>query len=206
MAWIAKSNAEQRSGRAGRCRNGYCFRLYSIRDYKNMLDTQIPEMKRAAIHVNKFYYLINFIILFKNKFILKDVCLHAKMFAPENISVKKFLEMALEPPPPLAIDHSMKFLEQIGALYSDKDKSQQFNYYNENNNSNYITSSTNSMNFHSGLKQYTEPELTELGRVLAHLPLEPQCARLLLFGLALKCFNPIVTLVASLSNRDPCIL
>lgn len=49
-----------------------------------------------------------------------------------------------------------------------------------------------------------EPELTELGRVLAHLPLEPQFARLLLFGVALKCLNPIVTLVASLSHRDPC--
>lgn len=56
-----------------------------------------------------------------------------------------------------------------------------------------------------GIRQPSEPELTELGRVLAHLPLEPQCARLLLFGLALKCFNPVVTLVASLSHRDPCM-
>lgn len=51
MAWIAKSNAEQRSGRAGRCRHGYCFRLYSELDYKQMLDAQVPEMQRAAIHV-----------------------------------------------------------------------------------------------------------------------------------------------------------
>lgn len=49
-----------------------------------------------------------------------------------------------------------------------------------------------------------EPELTELGQVLAHLPLEPQLARLLLFGVALKCLNPIVTLVAAISHRDPC--
>lgn len=53
IAWIARSNAEQRAGRAGRCRNGYCFRLYSKRDYEEkMLETQIPEMRRAAIHVN----------------------------------------------------------------------------------------------------------------------------------------------------------
>lgn len=54
MAWIAKSNAEQRAGRAGRCRNGYCFRLYSRREYESMLDTQVPEMRRAAIHAS-FY-------------------------------------------------------------------------------------------------------------------------------------------------------
>lgn len=51
VAWIAKSNAEQRAGRAGRCRNGYCFRLYSKRNYDNMFETQIPEMRRSAIHV-----------------------------------------------------------------------------------------------------------------------------------------------------------
>ncbi|GMT30520.1 hypothetical protein PFISCL1PPCAC_21817, partial [Pristionchus fissidentatus] len=45
-----------------------------------------------------------------------------------------------------------------------------------------------------------EPELTQLGRLVAHLPLDPQLARLLLFGYALRCFNPIVNLVAILSE------
>lgn len=36
------------------------------------------------------------------------------MFAPENMPVKKFLEMAPEPPLALAVDHSMEFLEVIG--------------------------------------------------------------------------------------------
>lgn len=49
-----------------------------------------------------------------------------------------------------------------------------------------------------------DPDLTELGRVMASLPVDPQQSRLLLFGLALKCFNPIVTLVAALSHREPC--
>jgi hypothetical protein len=47
-------------------------------------------------------------------------------------------------------------------------------------------------------------ELTDLGKHIAQLPLDPQLARLLLFGIALKCLNPIVTLVAALSHRDPC--
>uniref|UniRef100_A0A914XGH0 Helicase-associated domain-containing protein n=1 Tax=Plectus sambesii TaxID=2011161 RepID=A0A914XGH0_9BILA len=49
-------------------------------------------------------------------------------------------------------------------------------------------------------------ELTDLGRIVAQLPVDPQLARLLLFGVTLKCFNPIVTLVAALSHRDPFIL
>ncbi|EPB73128.1 helicase protein, partial [Ancylostoma ceylanicum] len=42
---------------------------------------------------------------------LKDVCLHAKMFAPENMTVKQFLQMAPEPPVADAVDKSMDFLE-----------------------------------------------------------------------------------------------
>lgn len=54
---IAKSNAEQRSGRAGRCRNGFCFRLYSEEEYNRMSQTQVAEMKRAAIHdVRRFLF------------------------------------------------------------------------------------------------------------------------------------------------------
>lgn len=51
---------------------------------------------------------------------------------------------------------------------------------------------------------YQEPELTDLGRIMTLLPVDPQQARLLLFGLALKCFHPIVSLVAALSHREPC--
>uniref|UniRef100_A0A0M3IGK9 HA2 domain-containing protein n=1 Tax=Ascaris lumbricoides TaxID=6252 RepID=A0A0M3IGK9_ASCLU len=206
MAWIAKSNAEQRAGRAGRCRAGYCFRLYSVDDYDRMNPTQasfhllhlffcshccftqvvssqggnfqVAEMKRAAIH---------------------DVCLHAKMFAPENMSVKKFLSLAPEPPSPQAVEWSLEFLEasysyfryryetrrhiymhvfqQLGALYGDRSATAayegRFSVYG---------------------RERREPDLTELGRHIAQLPLEPQLARLLLFGIALRCFNPVVTL------------
>ncbi|CAD5211479.1 unnamed protein product [Bursaphelenchus xylophilus] len=163
VSWIARSNAEQRAGRAGRCRNGYCFRLYSLRDYDQMSATQMAEMKRVAIH---------------------DVCLHAKMFAPDNMPVRRFLELAPEPPVPGAIDKSLEFLEQLGALFTS-DRLAAFKYNQQ---------------------KQKEPELTELGRLVAHLPLDPQLARLLLFGLALKCLHPVLGLVAALSHRDPFIL
>uniref|UniRef100_A0A7I4XVZ3 ATP-dependent RNA helicase DHX36 n=1 Tax=Haemonchus contortus TaxID=6289 RepID=A0A7I4XVZ3_HAECO len=165
ITWIAKSNAEQRAGRAGRCREGFCFRLYSIEDYEVMLETQMAEMQRTAIH---------------------DVCLHAKMFAPENMTVKQFLQMAPEPPLADAVDKSMAFLEQLGALYSE--------------------ASISDVDVTAAPAPYVEPQLTDLGRLVAQLPLDPQLARLLLFGVVLRCLSPVVTLVAALSHRDPFIL
>lgn len=93
--------------------------------------------------------------------------------------------------------------KKLGALYTDKEKLHQTNERRFNNHCNYINNNT--QNSIPAPLEFYEAEMTELGKVLAHLPLDPQLARLLLFGLALKCFNPVVTLVASLSHRDPCI-
>lgn len=165
--WIAQSNAEQRSGRAGRCRHGYCFRLYSQDEYDEMNKTQVAEMKRAAIH---------------------DVVLHAKMFATGE-SVKTFLNKAPEPPDAEAIESSFSFLQQIGALFSFSGASP-------------FAAEVGPPSYYQNDKK--EPDLTELGTIIAHLPLDPQLARMLLYSIAFKCFNPVVTLVAALSHRDPC--
>ncbi|VDK79294.1 unnamed protein product [Litomosoides sigmodontis] len=171
MTWIAKSNAEQRAGRAGRCRNGYCFRLFTAEDYARMNPTQLPEMKRSAIH---------------------EVCLHAKMFAPRKYSVRQFLLNAPEPPAAMAIDRSFEFLEQIGAVFKSRLEPSQMSHLTDNS---YLSNSRNG-----------EPELTDLGRHIVQLPLCPQLARFLLFGICLKCLSPVLTLVATLSHRDPFVL
>ncbi|KAM3721050.1 3'-5' RNA helicase [Dirofilaria immitis] len=173
MTWIAKSNAEQRAGRAGRCRNGYCFRLFTTEDYARMNPTQLPEMKRSAIH---------------------EVCLHAKMFAPRKYSVRQFLLNAPEPPAAMAIDRSFEFLEQIGAVFKSRQESSQMSPLADNSY------------FINARDRNGEPDLTDLGRHIVQLPLCPQLARFLLFGICLKCFNPVLTLVATLSHRDPFIL
>lgn len=79
LSWIAKSNAEQRCGRAGRCCNGFCFRLYSSQDFDKMLDTQIPEIQRLSIYV-KFLRLNKFKIFYKKFkfriFVCMQRCFH----------------------------------------------------------------------------------------------------------------------------------
>ncbi|CAP24871.1 Protein CBG04082 [Caenorhabditis briggsae] len=166
---IARSNAEQRSGRAGRVRNGYCIRLYSEAKFNSMPETQMAEMKRAAIY---------------------DVTLHAKIFAPNCMKISEFLALAPEPPEEKSIIQSMAFLEQLGAFYRPNNDSGQ----NEDENENEETT------------EEVDPELTDLGRLMARLPLDPQLSRMLLFGLSLKCLAPIVNLVALLASREPYVL
>ncbi|KAK2912420.1 ATP-dependent DNA/RNA helicase DHX36 [Channa argus] len=45
--------------------------------------------------------------------------------------------------------------------------------------------------------------LTALGFHLAHLPVEPHIAKLILFGALLGCLDPVLTIAASLSFKDP---
>lgn len=47
--FISKANARQRQGRAGRVREGFCFRLYTAEKYKKMADFTVPEILRVPL-------------------------------------------------------------------------------------------------------------------------------------------------------------
>lgn len=47
-------------------------------------------------------------------------------------------------------------------------------------------------------------ELTELGRHLADLPVEPHLGKMVLHSIVLKCLDPVLTIVCALSYKDPC--
>lgn len=49
VTFINKSSAEQRKGRAGRTQPGICYRMYSERNYKEMLDRASPEILRTSL-------------------------------------------------------------------------------------------------------------------------------------------------------------
>ncbi|CAF2129708.1 unnamed protein product [Rotaria magnacalcarata] len=46
-------------------------------------------------------------------------------------------------------------------------------------------------------------ELTPIGKILAHLPMNPQIGKLLIMGYLFSCFDPILTIASILSYRDP---
>ncbi|XP_023587729.1 3'-5' RNA helicase YTHDC2 isoform X3 [Trichechus manatus latirostris] len=95
MVWISKASAIQRKGRAGRCRPGICFRLFSRLRFQNMLEFQTPELLRMP---------------------LQELCLHTKLLAPINCPIADFLMKAPEPPPALIVRNAVQMLKTIDAM------------------------------------------------------------------------------------------
>lgn len=96
--WISQACAKQRAGRAGRTRNGHCYRVYARDHYDTFEKYTLPEILRVP---------------------LTDICLNAKILA-DNISIEEFLLKALQPPPVLSIRQSINLLKKIDALDADE--------------------------------------------------------------------------------------
>lgn len=49
MTPVSRANANQRSGRAGRTGPGFCFRLYTDRQFREeLMETAVPEIQRCV--------------------------------------------------------------------------------------------------------------------------------------------------------------
>nr|XP_040053239.1 3'-5' RNA helicase YTHDC2 isoform X1 [Gasterosteus aculeatus aculeatus]XP_040053241.1 3'-5' RNA helicase YTHDC2 isoform X1 [Gasterosteus aculeatus aculeatus] len=98
--WISKASALQRKGRAGRCRPGICFRLYSRLRFHNMLEFQVPQLLRMP---------------------LQELCLQTKLLAPSSCPVAEFLSKAPQPPAAHAIRNAVQMLKSIDAMDQHED-------------------------------------------------------------------------------------
>ncbi|XP_029433064.1 ATP-dependent RNA helicase DHX29 [Rhinatrema bivittatum] len=90
--FVSKASALQRQGRAGRVRDGFCFRLYTRERFESFLDYSVPEILRVP---------------------LEELCLHimkCDLGSPED-----FLSRALDPPQSQVISNAMNLLRKIGA-------------------------------------------------------------------------------------------
>lgn len=91
---ISQACAKQRAGRAGRIRNGFCYRLYSLKQYEAMEKYTLPEILRVP---------------------LTEICLNAKILSGK-LSIEEFLLKALQPPSVKNIRQSIELLKKINAL------------------------------------------------------------------------------------------
>ncbi|XP_067430535.1 ATP-dependent RNA helicase DHX29 [Thunnus thynnus] len=92
--FVSKASALQRQGRAGRVRNGFCFRLYPKYRFDAFMDYSIPEILRVP---------------------LEELCLH--IMKCQYGSPEEFLSRALDAPQPQSVSNAVNLLRKIGACH-----------------------------------------------------------------------------------------
>lgn len=96
---ISKACAKQRTGRAGRTREGSCYRLYTAEQYQSMKEYTTPEIKCIA---------------------LSEISLKARILAPDQ-SIIEFLQTMVDSPSNDHIRQSIVLLKDINALNSNEE-------------------------------------------------------------------------------------
>ncbi|CAH8448163.1 unnamed protein product [Heterobilharzia americana] len=183
---------------------GICYHLFSSYVYNNVMsDFLQPEMLRVR---------------------LEDIILRIKLLGLGR--VKTFLTSCLDSPSEDAISQTLTFLRQIQALKlvesqtlrsdippkdhgkSNKANRRSLREFAQAVKNNVNVSGVDHLDPESLQPDLTgddvdDDELTPLGVHLANFPLDPQCAKLLIFGALFGCLEPVLAVAACLTFRDP---
>jgi ATP-dependent helicase HrpA len=183
---VAQSSADQRKGRCGRVSDGVCIRLYSEQDFLERPRFAQPEIQRSN---------------------LADVILRMKAFGLGDIEDFPFLNT----PPAKGIHAGYALLEELGAIEKGGTRPSDFAKATTDKPGVLLgkekarpEAALHPMPRLSGdASPYQEWQLTELGRELAHLPVDPTVGRMILQARTEKSLREVLIIAAALSIQDP---
>lgn len=174
---IAQSSAAQRAGRCGRIGPGVCLRLYSEQDFQKRDHHTKPEILRS--------HLASVLIQL----------LYLRLGDPEQFPF-------LDQPDPRLMRDGFQCLTQIGAVVQPRvsDKQGLGKHDSSRQDKDEQRSGGQGKRATHNRRGY---QLTETGRRIAQLPLDPRLARILLAATEFNCLEEQLILVSFLGVQDP---
>ena len=190
IEWISQASSNQRSGRAGRTCEGYCYRLYSNGLYVKMDKFTEPQISTSP---------------------LSQVILTLKSMKVKNIYNFPFITK----PKLYFIDKSLEHLVNIGAV--DIPDIENINKLNRimnmlkgndkdiNKNNEDINNENESLNDEESEeleKRKDSTSITEIGKLMAKFPVEPKLGKILIMANNFDLLEYAILIVAILSIEN----
>ena len=176
IEWISQASSNQRSGRAGRTCEGYCYRLYSNGLYVKMDKFTEPQISTSP---------------------LSQVILTLKSMKVKNIYSFPFITK----PKLFFIDKSLEHLVNVGAV--DIPDIENINKINRIMNMLKVNENIEKDEISEDLEQRKDSTtITEIGKLMAKFPVEPKLGKILIMANNFDLLEYAILIVAILSIEN----
>ena len=203
IEWISQASANQRSGRAGRTCEGYCYRIYSNGLYVKMDKFTEPQISTSP---------------------LSQVILTLKYMKVKNIYQFPFITK----PKLYFIDKSLEHLVNVGAVdipdienrnklnrimnflknnkeekeKEKKNKDKEIDDKKDNNNNDEENNNNSDEESEEIEKRKDSTSITEIGKLMARFPVEPKLSKILIMANNFDLLEYAILIVAILSVEN----
>ncbi|MEE4606056.1 MAG: helicase-related protein, partial [Desulfobacteraceae bacterium] len=189
---ISRSSCDQRKGRCGRVEDGICIRLFAADDYESRPQYTPPEILRANLAE---------VILRMISLKLGDVSEFPFIDRPDLKSIKDGFDLLFE------LGAIKKRLKAQGsrdkAASGAEDRGQRAEDRRQKSEGRSQKADVGGHGVGYGGKSRGRVELTEKGRMMAGIPLDPRLSRMLIEAQKEGCIEEISIIAAALSIQDP---